>query len=559
MKFLFSQDHSFTSEKFGRVIFEIEKEGKKEIKNPVGVPQEVFNDKKEKRNTELKLERKTLSNSVEKEQKLKMETEGNRIFDEMQATIRKELPASQARTLTAVQYGRRIDDIGKRSQGAIDKWIKDYGRVIPSDGGVGNLKIAAVVATIAYGDTKGNMLGRLKNAAMWGAGAAAITHPALTGALAGIMSFTGKTVLAPVIGVGIPNFIFTLIDNPQSIVRALRRSGRKQTSIDSTPIYKLLAKGETERETLAKDLQTGSQNAFELQASGLVIGGPSLRNISSEMDAYENAQRLGQPRAFPDITTKSATFILQMAEHKLNEVELYNFRVAIHNEEASPEMIRRVLATNAEKDIVNFFTKNGKLKQLEAEMSAQTKSGVTPPSKADLSKIFIDGTVETGDYQFGSNTQKHGIRRFMSMGGGGMALALYAIAFLAITGIMNVRKLAQPDFWKKDVPGAGKKALTLAMAPLKALVLNPVKRGKAKNLLKHYQKAKTKNDADLFTKKQRDAMWKKMDDKDKDLLISQTKTFVKDEKDGKFKYNKLPDILKSKLAEVKKEAADTKK
>jgi len=549
MKFLFSQDHSFTPEKFGRVLF-IEVQGKKEtIKKPVGIPEEVFGNKMEKRNTELKLERKDLSKSVEKEQTLKMETAGNKIFNDIQSNIRKDLPKSQARTLTAVTYGRRIDDIAKRSQGAIDKWIKDYGRVIPSDGGMGNLKIAAVVGAVAYGNTKGGMLARLKNAAVWGAGAAAITHPAITGGLAGIMSFTGKTVLAPVIGVGIPNLIFTLIDDPRSIERALRKSARKQTSIDSTPIYQLLAKGETQRDALAKDLQTGSQNAFELRAKGLDIGDANLNNVMNDIEQYENSQRLGQPRTFPPRgITNAATFILQIAEHTLNEVELYEFRKAMWNKEASPGMIRRVLATNAEKEVLAFFEKNGMMSQLEAEMSKQSQQGVIPPAKVDLSKMFVDGTVDAGTPGFTPSNKKHGIRRFLSMGGGGMALALYAIAFLGITGLMNVKKIAQLDFWKKSIPKAAKAPFVWGAA-------------KWENFKKLFKKSPLKElsgiskDNKWTTLEQRKVI-KGLNKKDRKTVESRFNKFAKD-KDDTYK-NKVKGAKKLKGDQKKKALKDLK-
>ncbi len=550
MKFLFSQDHSFTPEKFGRVLFvEVQRE------KPDGVPASEFDSNIT--NLDSKVDQTLLSKEV-KEQNEKMETEGNRIFDEVKANIRKDLPKGEARTLTAVTYGRRIDDIAKRSQDGIDQWIKDYGSVIPSDGGMGNLKIAAVVGAIAYGDTKGNMIGRLKNAAVWGAGAAAITHPVLTGGLAGIMTLTGKTVLAPVIGVGIPNFIFALIDNPRSIERALRKSARKQTSIDSTPIYQLLAKGETQRESLAKEFQSGSQNAFELRSKGLQINDDNLNKVMTEIEQYEKYQRLGQPRTFDsDRISNAATFILQMAEHTLNEVELYEFRKAMWNKEASPEMIRRVLATNAEKAVLSFFEKNEMMSQLETEMSTQTQKGVTPPAKADLSKIFVDGTVDAGSSEFVGGNQKHGVRRFLSMGGGGMALALYAIAFLGLTGIMKIKKLAHPDTWTKTAPKLGKKVMSFALAPLTALG-TLVKKRKAKGMLRQYRKAKP----EPFTKTEQSAIWKKMTTEDKKTLIAQTKDFVKKEKkenDKKFKYDELPLILKSKLVDVKKEALPEKK
>ncbi len=445
MKFLFSQNQLFVPEKFGQVIFTIEKREKTPSVSEREVDINIDN-------LDSKVDKTVLKEEIERNKEVlqKAKGEGDQISDIIKTNILRELPGSKARTLTVAQYGRRIDDIGKRSQGAINHWVQNYGKVMP-DGWIDNLKIGAVVGTIAYGDTKGNMLGRLKNASKWAAGAAVLAHPAITGGLAGLMSFTGKTVLAPTLGVGIPNLIFTLIDNPSSLMRAIKKSGGRQTSIASTPIYELLTTGRTQTENLAKDLQTGSQDAFELRTKGMVIGDTNLNNVMNEIELYENYQKLGQPRTFPSSgITSAATFILQVAEHTLNDVELFEFRRAMWNKEASPAMIRRVLATNAEKDVLKFFEDNGMMSQLTNEMNAQRQKGKTSPT--DLSKMFIDGTVEAGSPEFTGRNEKKGIRRFLSMGGGGMALALYAIAFLSVTGVMKVQDLAHPDFWKKKAP-----------------------------------------------------------------------------------------------------------
>ena len=68
MKFLFSQNHSFAPEKFGRVIFD-EIPGEKEtIKKPVGVPQEVWDTKMEASGLGSTVERNALSESVEEKE-----------------------------------------------------------------------------------------------------------------------------------------------------------------------------------------------------------------------------------------------------------------------------------------------------------------------------------------------------------------------------------------------------------------------------------------------------------------------------------------------------------
>jgi hypothetical protein len=546
MKLLFSQQNPFFLEQSGREIFNVEK---KEIqKIAPGVQPKKFEQSTDK--LESKIDQTQLSKSVEKEVKIKEGIEkGDKIFEDIKRTILKELPASMAQKMTPEAYGQNIDNIGKRFSARINNWNNDYNKIVPN-GWQEQLKIAAVVGTVAYGSTDGGVFTRLKSASTWAAGAAVLSHPAILSGLAALAKGVGQEVIVPAVET-IPNIIITMIDNPKSIWDAVvQTKNNKYQSVGKTPIYKLLTTGRTASHDLGKEISEGTQSTFELRAKGLSIGDENLRNVTNEMELYEEAKKRGESPKFPDKSIKgAATFILQMAEHKLNDKELAKFRVRLWNEEATPSEIRKVLATNAEREMLEFFKKDptlwGKLKK---EMNS-LKSSTSALPKADLSKMFIDSTVSSGSAGFSLTGPKTGIRRFLSLGAGGMALAGYIISFLTVTTLMTLRRGIQPDFWKKTAPEIVKKPIKYGKGFLGALA-GFVKRKQSRKLLKRYQ---GKN---CFTEEEGKKLFKDLNKKDKEKLYSQTKDFIKREKkegDKEFKFDQLPEILKSKLEKIRKE------
>ena len=99
--------------------------------------------------------------------------------------------------------------------------------------------------------------------------------------------------------------------------------------------------------------------------------------------------------------------------------------------------------------------------------------------------------------------------------------------------------------------------MKIAAKPLAALGVL-VKKKQANGMLKKYE------EAGALSKEERELMWDKIkkNSGDKKKLIDQTKVFVereKKEKDGgKFTYKELPEIIKTKLPEVKKEIKEEK-
>ncbi len=549
MKLLFSHYNFFSSEQSGKGILNVEKKETQELISTEPIKKDL-NDLSQKIETE---EKQQLSQSVENEKKIKEGIEvGDKIYDDIRHTIAQELPESKARQLTPEVYGQNIDNIGKRFALRISNWNKSYNQIIPN-GWQESLKIGAVVGTFGYGSTEGNMMKRLQKASTWAAIAATVTHPKITSGLAIALRTAGEEVIAPVI-TGTGNLVVSLIDNPEEVWSVLKQTGSKKfQSPGTTPIYKYLATGQTESHDFAYELATGNQNAFELRAKGLEIGDDNLRNVMNEMDSYQDAKELGQSPEFSDRNIKSAaTFILQMAEHRLDEKELAMFRVKLWNREAVPSEIRRVLATNAEREMLDFFKEDSSLwSKLQTEMSKQKQSG-TPLPEVDLSKMFIDRTASKGAKGFSLSRPKRGIRRFLGMGGAGMALASGVIFFLTISGVMKLQKLAQPDFYKKSIPEKTKRTIKFGAKPLAALSAF-LKKNKAKGILTHFQDEKT------FTKAEQKLIWKKFSSEEHKILITQSEKFVKreeKEKDGEYEAEQLPEIIRSKLTEIRKEAKE---
>ncbi len=534
MKLLFTQSLQLFSEKSGRLFFAGEKVGGTEVVSANDV---------EKKDAEsvvklgIKLEAKKLGKEVEEEQKLKkavFQKEANVMSDKIINRVKSEMPESEAMKLTTAQYGTKLENIGKRFQAEVGDFTTKYAKVIPN-GVMDNLKIGAVFGTVAYASKDGSMMERVGSAAKWTAGAAVLAHPTITGGLAKTLSFAGKEFVGKGF-VGVTNLIMEAIDNPMGLVDAMKNSNLNGKSISDTPIYQLLLHGKTANENFGKEVSVGMQNVFELRAKGLQIGDKNLHHVMDAIDLAEQDKLNGVPAAFDKTAIPSAaTFIMQAAAHKMNEQEMASFRLKIWNREATPGQIRRVLANNAERDILTFFEENGMMDELQTEMTKQkvsiSQSGIAP-AQLDLAKTFIDGTAGKGVEGFNMKEKKHGVRRFMAMGGGGMALAMYVISFLTITGVMKLKGFAQPDNYTKAL-NAPKKAVSWVGAKWEGFK-KKFRKSPVKTLAKLGKDEKYTDKAQMkvlgkLSKDERKSVGKKMDEwgKNKDAKLNDMKEEMK--------------------------------
>lgn len=558
MKLLFTQPQSLLSEKSGNLLFALEN-----VEGPTeNVAETERKDLENKAHLEARQEQADLVTEVQEKLRINEAIEkGNLLFEKMQADIARELPEEQAKRLSPAQYGSKLEDIisGKKYQAQITEWWDNHGKLIPEDY-TSNLKIGAAIGTVAFGSTAGGIKDRLTSAAKWGGLAACLAHPTLTTGIARTASTIGKDIVAPGF-VGATNLIIEAIDNPMGLAKAFKESNLNGRSISDTPIYQLLRHGKGSQENFTKEIATGTQSSFELQSEGLQISDPNLKKVMDAIELAKLNEQNGKPANFDRTAIPAAaTFVLQTAAHKMGESEMANFRLKIWNQEASPNQVRKVLANNAEKEILTFFQKDPELwRELQSEMSRQrienAKSGVSQ-KELDLAKTFIDQNAESGA-EFNLENKKHGVRRFMSMGAGGMALATYVISFLSIQGIMKLKGLAQPKTYSEKLP---KLAKNVAKIPVKVMMI-PIKTinalgkmaglGKAQRLMRNLDNVKPKSP---FNKGERKKVWKLMSKEDKKTFISQTKELVKKEKaenDGRVEYKELPQILQDKLAEIR--------
>lgn len=454
MKFLFSQHQSFIPEQFGRVIFDgVEK------KETISTPLE-----KEKQEALQPFQKEVSMLDVEVNQKKELKESLDPIemaqndADVISGLIEKDLGTEEfAKKLTPQMYLDRMNNISKKYEGRIDTWYKNYGKVLPN-GWEDNLKIGGVVGAVAFGNTKGGVLDRSKNALKWGSIVAVAAHPAITGGLAVVMEQVGK-VAAPTLGIAIPNLVFEMINNPGRLMTAIKESGNMDSyNVLNSPIGDLLLHGTSSQEKLTKEIQTGQQQPSVLRKEGLLrIGGggkTEFNNILDEMELYETGTSQTAFATGGGGVEKAATFVSQMASHQLPAEELTKLRSRIWNEEGTAGDVRAVLANNSVEEVMRFFESKKQSdpdlwNRFQAELTKTKSLQIPQISKEELKEIFIDPTAsaETGGFEM--KDSKHGIRRFLSGGIGGAALSLYAISFLLISGLMKVKGLAQPETYTK--------------------------------------------------------------------------------------------------------------
>ncbi len=534
MKFLVGQHFLNDLETSGKSVF---------LNVPSAAPDKQKSSSEEEKNfPEITTELTSHSKEIER----KYLEEADREREKIQESIRQMLgPEHAAQQLTLEQYKNKLQIIAAAHKDRVEDWSKKYEKWIP-DNYWDNVKIGGIAGTIAYISSDGTVLQRMGKAAKWTAIGAVVTHPAITGSLTTISKTIGREVLAPGI-VGIGSAVVSLIDNPQEFWDAMSQSKDWHgKSVKDIPLYKLLVTGRTNAQDFSKELATGNQNAFDLRAQGLYIEDENLRTVMDDIELYRTKEDTSD---FPEETLdKAATFLLQTAEYSLSDEKMAAFRVKLWNEKATPDDIRHVLASNARRDTITFIEKNPKLwSQLQKKMQEKQESQI-PVAQADLAKMFRDSTVSKNGTEFRFHKPKRGIRRFMSLGAGGASLAFYVLSFLTISGLMKVRNLAQVPWWKQQK----EKVMSFAKKP-KDILSSLVEKKNAEGILNKYQKVKP----NPFTKKEKEAIWKEIKDNsdDKSALITQTKKFIEDQKDNKFKYNDLPEILKSKLKKLREKEA----
>jgi hypothetical protein len=559
MKFLFSQHQSFIPEQFGRVFVDgveknesgsasLEKEKEKQVFEPFRKDASLLA-------TET-IVKKELNESLDPKEMAQNEA------DVISGSIEKDLGTEEfLKRLTPQMYLERMNNISKKHEVRIDTWHKNYGRILPN-GWMDNIRIGGVVGAIAFGNTKGGILDRSKNALKWGSIVAVAAHPAITGGIAVVMEKIGK-VAAPTLGIAIPNLVFTLINNPSRVMQAIKESGNMEVlNTFNLPIGKLLLTGTSSEEGALLEIQTGLQQPSILRANGIIQigGGTEFNNILDEMEMYETGTSKTAFAPGGGGVEKAATFVAQMASHQLPAEELLKLRSRLCNNESTGGDVRAVLANNSVEEVVRFFESKKQSdpdlwNRFQTELTKTKSLQIPQISKEELKDIFIDPSGNN----FELKDSKHGIRQLLSGGIGGAALSLYAISYLLISGLMKVKGLAQPDFYKEKAPKAAKKIFTLALAPLKALTFAKTRKNlKVKKMLSYYQ---SEAKPELFTKQEKKLVLAKIKkDKSQDEFIKQTKDLIDkkktEKKDGKVEVasNELPAILTTNLEKIRKES-----
>lgn len=470
MKFLFSQHQSFLPEKFGRVVFDVieKKEGVTISKEKEKV--NLYNSFEKERSllaneTRAKQEQNPLSKEIEKKATERAEKELDGIIKNAALEVESELSESEAKQLSAKAYLEKIPAWGEKilDDRNFQNWQTKYAKVLPN-GWLDNVKIGGVVGTVVFGNTKGGILDRSKNALKWGSVVAAATHPGITGGIAIVMEKIGK-VAAPTLGIAIPNLIFELINNPGRVMTAIKESGNMDTyNLMQSPIGELLLQGTSSGDKMTEAIQMGQQQPSVLRKQGMLrIGGKTeLNTILDEMDVYDSGISKTAFAPGGGGVKKAAMFVAQMASHELSEENLQKLRSRIWNEEGTSGDVRSLLAHNSIGEVFRFFESKKQSnpdlwKRFQAELQKTKALQVPQISKAELKDMFIDPTVPAGTPGFQMKESKHGIRRFLSGGIGGAALSLYAISFLLVTGLMKAKGLAQTETYSKKPKEKGEK------------------------------------------------------------------------------------------------------
>lgn len=470
MKFLFSQYQLFIPEEFGRVVFDVEK---REVEQDVFLNTEKSDLATEAVTSSIKKEKKALKKESVKKGLEDAEREGELIIQKAVLDVRKDLSEAEAKKLSTAAYLEKIPDWGKKmlDDPNFQNWQTKYARILPN-GWEDNLKIGGVVGVVSFGNTKGGMLDKTKNALKWGSVVAAVAHPAITRGLAIAMEKIGS-VAAPALGIAFPNLIFELINNPRRVFAALK--GTKSENILESPIGELLLHGNSSSDTLTKAIQTGQQQPSVLRANGLLRLGNNteLNTILDEMEAYDSGVSTTAFSAQGNGVQKAATFIAQMSVHELSDDKLQELRSKLWNEKGNASDVRAVLAHNSVGEVFRFFESKKQSNpdlwnRFNAELKKTKELQIQPITKEGLKELFIDPTVAAGMEGFEMKDSKHGIRQLLSGGIGRAALSLYAISYFLVYGLMKIKGVAQGETYTTKPKEKVKKVATWGSEKWKA-------------------------------------------------------------------------------------------
>ena len=460
MKLLFLHSVELVSEKSGMIFQNInnsevlsgEEKGLDVVK--------TLTEKKEQEKKLNQLETNIKLNEARKETEKKYaedtevaETEKKVLLNKISDKIKEDISPEKAKNMTLSVYTEKVNTISGRFQAEIDDYNEKYVKLLP-DSYVDNLKIGGVVGAVVYGSTADTPRESLKKAAAWGAGAALIAHPAIAGGLAKGLKFVGKEAIAPGF-VGATNLVMELIDNPKRLMEAVKNSDYKGKSFGETKIGNLL-KGSSSSEEFGKQLAEGQQNVLALEKQGLAVKDPDLKQVINVIRLTRQEEKTGKSISldkskFIPVVSK---FLSGMESHVMSDKEMKAARFKIWNKEAAPSTTRKVLANNVTEDIRAFCEKHGLMGEIVKEQQKQevelSKKGLKPEI-LDIAKTFIDTNAKEGEQGFDLSDKKHGVRRFMAMGAGGSAFALYIISFLTVNSFMKAKNLFRPSTYSSAV------------------------------------------------------------------------------------------------------------